>query len=506
MMTQAARSSSSTRVLGVPSSWISIALGLALCLICAVVGDLLYSTRVLQMKRASTEASNLSAAISQDVARNIELFDLSIQGVIDDLRNPEVTAAPRKLQQMILFDRAASAPYLGAILVINETGDLVLDSRSLDVPKVNYADRDYFEAQAARPDVGLFISHTIISRTDGQPIIGLSRRVNKPDGSFGGVVVGTLHLEYLHRLFAKIKLQPQGAINLFHIDGTLIMREPYDPTMLGQSMKTATLFAHVAMAPEGEFKTKSVIDGVERLIHYHQIGSLPLVQNVAVSIADIYADWWQRTFIIIGVLAFCCAIIIALALGLKRELRGRTLAEAALVLLAEEDGLTGIANRRHFDRVLQAEWLKASRSRKPLSLLMIDADHFKTYNDAFGHLEGDRALKQVASCLKRHMRLPSDLAARYGGEEFAAILPDTDAAGALARAELIRCDVLDLFLAHPQSRLDQLSISIGIATLVPDAGRGCNDLIATADAALYASKKSGRNRSTARGDVLKHAA
>lgn len=505
-MTPAARPPPSIRVLGVPSPWISVALGFAVCLICAVVGDLLYSTRVLELKRASTESSNLSTAIAQDVARNIELFDLSIQNVIDGLQDPGVTAASRKLQQMILFDRAASAPYLGALLVIDAHGDLLMDSRRLDIPRVNYADRDYFKAQVERADVGLFISHPLISRTDGQPIIGLSRRISKPDGSFGGVVVGTLHLEYLRRLFTKIKLGPNAAINLFHTDGTLIMRAPYDPAMIGRTIKAADLFAHVAREPAGEYQTKSVIDGIERLVHYRRLGSLPLVQNVAVSLADVYADWWRRAFVIVGVLALCCTIIVALAYGLRRELGGRVLAEAALVLLAEEDGLTGIANRRHFDEVLQAEWLKALGSRAPLSLLMIDADHFKAYNDAFGHLEGDRALRQVAGCLKRHIRLPGDLAARYGGEEFAVILPGTDAAEALARAEVIRRGVLDLSLAHPLSRLDRLSVSIGAATLVPDAAHGCTDLIAAADAALYAAKEGGRNRSTARGDLLARAA
>ena len=483
-----------------------VVLGVALCLICAVVGDLLYSARTLEVTRASTDASNLSAAIAQDVARNVELFDLSIQGVVDGLSDPAVAVLPRRLQQLVLFDRAATAPYLGAILVLDEHADLVMDSRRPDVARVNYLDRDYFQAQAARADLGLFISRPLISRTDGQPIIGLSRRISKPDGSFGGVVAGTLHLEYLHQLFSKMKLGPNGSITLFQTDGTLIMREPFDPTMIGRAVKPAELFEHLAKAPEGEYQAASAVDGVERLIRYRRIGALPLVQTVAVSIADIYADWWRRASVIVGVLALCCTIIVVLAQGLKRELRGRTLAEAALLLLAEEDGLTGIANRRHFDDVLRAEWLKAARTRKPLSLLMIDADHFKAYNDAFGHLKGDAALKQVAACLKRHISLPQHLAARYGGEEFAVILPETDAAGALATAEAIRCGVLDLSLPHPQSELHRLSISVGTATLVPEAVRECTDLVARADAALYASKAGGRNRSTGQCDLVHSAA
>ncbi len=497
---------SSVRILGLPSSWLSGVLAVALCLICAVVGDLLYGTRALEVKRASLEAANLSAAISQDVARNVEFFDRAIQGVIEGLRDPAVMAVPRKLQQMILFDRAAFAPYLGAILVLDARADLIFDSRGVDVARINYADRDYFKAQVDRADVGLFIGRPITSRTDGQSIIGLSRRITRPDGSFGGVVVGTLHLDDLHRLFSKITLGPNSSIALFHTDGTLLVREPFDPKLIGRVVQPAELFEQAAEAPQGEYQAKSAIDGVERLIRYQRVGSLPLIQDVAISIEEIYADWWRHAFVISGVLALCCAIIVALAYGLRRELHGRTLAEAALVLLAEEDGLTGIANRRHFDEVLQAEWRKAQRSRKPLSLLMIDADHFKAYNDAFGHLGGDEALKQVAACLKRHIRLPGHLAARYGGEEFAVILPETDAAGALATAEAIRCGVLDLSLAHPQSLLHRLSISVGAASLVPGAAHVCTDLVATADAALYASKAGGRNRSTLQSERLMQAA
>ncbi len=480
-------------------------LGLTLCLICGIVGNLLYSTRVLEMKRNSTQAANLTAAIAQDIARNIELFDLSIQGVLDSLQDPTVAAVSRRLQQLILFDRAAAAPYLGAILVLDANGNLVMDSRTLELAHVNFADRDYFKAQKERADAGLFISHPLISRTDGQPIIGLSRRVTNPDGSFGGVVVGTLHLDYLHQLFSKMKLESQASITLYYTDGTIIMREPFDPKMIGRVISLPILFEHLAAAPEGEYRGRSPLDGIDRLIRYRRIGSLPLVQNVAVSIDDIYADWWKRASVTIGVLGLCCTIIVALAYGLNRELRRRRLAEAALVLLAEEDGLTGIANRRRFDEVLQAEWLEAGRSRKPLSLLMIDADHFKAYNDAFGHLKGDVALKQVAACLKRHIRRPDHLAARYGGEEFALILPDTDAVEAFATAEAIRRGVLDLSLTHPQSALHRLSISIGAATLVPQPDAGCTDLVAKADAALYASKAGGRNRSTAQGDIV-HAA
>jgi len=487
----------SIRIFGVPSSWISALLAFALCLICLVVGVLLHGARTQEFERASTEASNLSAVISQDIARNLQLFDLSIQGAVDDLGNPAVMAAPKALRQLILFDRSATAPYLGAILVLDAAGDLQIDSRTLEPRPINYADRDYFKVQAGKADVGLYISQPLISRSDGQLIVGLSRRINKADGSFGGVVAGTLHLKYLQHLFSKMKLGPGGALALFRTDGMLIMREPFDSAQIGRVVKPVNLFGHLALARKGEFQAKSVIDGVERLYHYEQIGTLPLVEVVALSIDDIYADWWRKAIVITAVLGVCCAIIAALASALKGELRRRTSAETAMASLAQIDSLTGIANRRRFDEVLEREWQIALRDKRPLSLLMIDADHFKEYNDSFGHLAGDGALTALSKCLREKPRRPGDLAVRYGGDEFAVILPRTDAHGAITVAEAIRRGVLDLSILHPRSPWKQFSVSIGAATLTPDADHLFTDLVAAADAALYASKKDGRNRSSA---------
>ena len=472
----------------------ALLLACTLTLICAVVAGLLYDGRLEQFRRASAEAVNLSAIISQDIARNVEFFDLSLQGVIDDLKIPEVMASPVALRRLILFDRAATAPYLGAIRVLDTSGNIVIDSRDLQPRALNFADREYFRVQAEKADVGLYIGKPIISRTDGQLIIGMSRRINNPDGSFGGVVVGTLHLEYLHRLFAGTKLGPNGSLTLFRDDGTVLMREPFT-SAVGTLVRPPLLFARLATSRDGQYQARSAVDGVERLIHYHKIGTLPLIQDVALSVRDIYADWWRKAIGIAAVLLLCCVIIAGLAYWLSRELHRRLKAEASLVLLADEDGLTGLANRRRFDATLRTEWTLAARQNTSLSLLIIDADQFKAYNDAFGHPAGDDALSQLATCLKSSARRPSDLAARYGGEEFAIILPSTPAQDAMIIAETVRKRILDLALPHPGLPWGAFSVSIGVATCVPGQKATSADLLAAADAALYASKKNGRNRS-----------
>jgi diguanylate cyclase (GGDEF)-like protein len=165
-----------------------------------------------------------------------------------------------------------------------------------------------------------------------------------------------------------------------------------------------------------------------------------------------------------------------------------------LMRLSAMDGLTGLANRRHFDSVLRSEWDRGERRRHPVSLLMCDVDFFKPYNDSYGHLQGDECLRRVSSALQFAIRRPCELAARYGGEEFALLLPETNAQQAMEIAETVRSNVERLAIPHGQSPKGVVSISIGVATRVPSAQLSPERLIALADKALYIAKKGGRDR------------
>ena len=169
--------------------------------------------------------------------------------------------------------------------------------------------------------------------------------------------------------------------------------------------------------------------------------------------------------------------------------------ERQLRQLAYVDGLTGVANRRHFDEQLQIEWRHCERSGRPLSLLMIDIDHFKRYNDQYGHQQGDACLQAVAGALRTGLGRAHDLVARYGGEEFVCLLPEVDAAGALSVAESLRAAVQALQLPHASSPVaGVVTISIGAASGVPREDGAPAALLARADASLYRSKSEGRNR------------
>jgi len=166
-----------------------------------------------------------------------------------------------------------------------------------------------------------------------------------------------------------------------------------------------------------------------------------------------------------------------------------------LVRLAQYDGLTGVANRRTFDQHLGKEWRRAQRSQTPLSLIMIDADHFKDINDTWGHQIGDQCLRDIAQCAASRLKRPADLLARYGGEEFVLLLPQTDAAGAGQLAEAIRVGVEAAFArAAERGTGPRLTVSLGCATLIPSDQDQAETLLRVADQNLYQAKASGRNR------------
>jgi diguanylate cyclase (GGDEF)-like protein len=161
---------------------------------------------------------------------------------------------------------------------------------------------------------------------------------------------------------------------------------------------------------------------------------------------------------------------------------------------ASSDPLTGIANRRHFDQMIEREWLRAARDQTSLSVLLLDVDHFKLYNDVNGHLTGDTCLRQVVAAIRPVVSRPADLLARYGGEEFVVVLPNTDAAGARQMAEWIRQAVEVSRLPHAgNAPHGVLTLSIGCATMTPHPEITHLQLLEAADQALYRAKSSGRN-------------
>ena len=184
------------------------------------------------------------------------------------------------------------------------------------------------------------------------------------------------------------------------------------------------------------------------------------------------------------------SFVLAVTLFLAREISRRGRAEDTLEELATTDALTGLRNRRKFDEEMEAEWKRARRNNIPIALLMIDADHFKSYNDSLGHQAGDEVLIGIGICISDSVRRAGDCAARYGGEEFAVLLPGLSPVDAMKVAETIRLKFQE-WSDGPMTS----TVSIGVASMVPAAGMDRSILVTAADKALYAAKAKGRNQS-----------
>jgi len=233
----------------------------------------------------------------------------------------------------------------------------------------------------------------------------------------------------------------------------------------------------------------------------YEFGELRGGVGVSVSMAP-YLEGEQKTILALYMAGGILWAVGLLALVIFRQFKARKQAEENQIRLNRElerlssmDGLTGIANRRTFDAVLEREWKRAQRSRKPLSLVMIDIDFFKQFNDCYGHQQGDECLRQVARVLAATLRRAADLAARYGGEEFALLLPETELEQAVWLAKECRSRIIEQQIVFKHSTISNVvTISLGVGTSIPVPGITPSALIEIADKALYRAKENGRNR------------
>ena len=215
-------------------------------------------------------------------------------------------------------------------------------------------------------------------------------------------------------------------------------------------------------------------------------------------------EWVAAAVLIEALLHTTCMAMVLLVLSTERSER---LVTAKLRRLALQDGLTGLSNRRHFDQELAAEFGRAVRAGQPLALLILDADHFKRFNDRYGHLQGDACLCSLATAVAAQVRRPGDLVARFGGEEFVVLLPDTEEDGAQRIAETIRHAVEALGIPHGAGVDGRMTVSVGVAAWTPScSAAGAEPLLRAADQALYAAKAAGRNRVRIAGPLPRPAA
>lgn len=445
-----------------------------------------------QRRIAVQNASNLAAALSEEIRQEISQLDSSLLAAVEGWKNPGVAALNKTLQKLVLFDRSAFRQSSGSIYIIDASGSIVLEAGSDERRNISLADRSYFKAHRDQDEAGLVISEPIQSRLDGQWLIGLTRRLDNPDGSFGGVVIASIALSHFQSMFDRLAMGTSGAITLAKLDGSIIARSPFSAAHIGRNL-AAAFPTSILASSAGTYDATSPIDGIERIYGFRRIGALPYVQVVGFSKADIFASWWRKAALIGSAFVVLASVVCGVMVLFVLELRKRRRAEIELAHAARTDALTGVGNRRHFEERLAYEWQRALKTRGRLALLMIDVDHFKSFNDRYGHVAGDRALSIIGGCLAERARPELDTVARYGGEEFALIVPDASQDAATRIARLLQKDLSGAAPLHHQSSTGFLTISIGVVG-GPAASFGSkSEFLKAADDALYAAKRAGRD-------------
>lgn len=289
-------------------------------------------------------------------------------------------------------------------------------------------------------------------------------------------------MPYRRAVLKVRQFNTDASLNLLLADGTILYRRPYTATSIGKNIAKDVLFSEIL--PHSEFGNATITplyDKVYRVYGYSRVNSYPLAIAAELSKRDALSNWRNDAslFAVGGMVLL--SDLLAMGMVLLRQIKHIMQTEAELILtrdhltnmnrmleeLALLDYLTSLVNRRHFDITLKNEVVDASRNYRSIALLMMDIDHFKQYNDSYGHVAGDQCLQQIGQTLKGLARRSNDTVARYGGEEMSIILPDTDVQGALIFAERVINAVRGLKISHQGYPHGIVTISIGICAKVP---------------------------------------
>lgn len=309
----------------------------------------------------------------------------------------------------------------------------------------------------------------------------------------------------------------RDTLGLILADSTVLYIRPLPDSVINKSLADSPLFTTALKSSEtGSATWVSLVDGVERIFGYARLDKYPLVVTAGYDREQIQYNWFKAnsTDIVLNIILLFIVFILGVFVlrQISANIRNQveltqmrdelTTINHTLQLLALLDGLTGLANRRQLDRLLKQSLKRSHEKKAPVSLIMIDIDFFKRYNDTYGHLAGDACLKKVASLLSALTYRQGDIVARFGGEEFAILLPDADASDVKSFSELIVTTVRKAAIPHLSSEISEkiVTISAGCATIVSEGNDDESEkLIEYADKALYKAKHGGRNRVWAGG-------
>lgn len=452
---------------------------------------------------AEDAVNNLARATAQHAEDTMRQVDAISAALAERVEGDGFEHLNRSRLHALLKQQKAIMPQLHGLFVYGADGRWIVTDQAAIPPAANNADRDYFIYHRTHDEGGVRIGAVVRSRSTGDLIIPISRRLNNPDGSFAGVLLGTIKVDWFVRYYGDFKIDERGALVLAKRDGTILVRRPFVEQVVGRSLADSEIFRnHLPYTDQGLVAATAVVDGTPRLYAYRALADYPLVVEAGLSRESIIAPWRHDMLKSVTVLLLLLLGLAAFGWVVLRQLRERIAIERALhqahqtlKSLALTDSLTGLGNRRRLDGVFEVEIRRARRQGYPLALAMIDLDYFKAYNDRYGHPAGDQCLRRFGELLSHALKRPGDLAVRYGGEEFTLLLPNTDAQGAVAIVQEILVVLRRQMIEHAGSPLGHVSASAGIAVGYPGLEATTPEsLMAAADTALYEAKRQGRDR------------
>lgn len=508
------------------AEWLFLAANLAL-----LAGFLAFS--LFSDRRSIAQGEENRLATQTQVIHDLLLSQFSsIYRAHLNLQNELNTAQARGVNPMPFVERrllgfAEVIAGVRSMSLLNASGTVIASSRH-ELIGMDFHDRSYFQLPQRSNDTDALYLSPPYTTALGSWSVSLSSRISDASGNLAGVIVSTLDPDRLSQQLQSVIYAPDMWIAATHGNGQLFLMLPELPVPRGHNLLGAgSMFQrHIESSATSNYLS-GVLPGsdAQRVMFFRTLQfpelhlDFPMLIAASRNHADIYAPWWRslgQQLLLYFLLAGSSSL--GLYLTQRRRWQNRQLQRAnerilrdknhvleelnqqlqaqsnALQAMAFRDGLTGIANRRRFDEALAAEWRHCRREALPLALLMIDIDHFKRYNDRYGHQAGDECLRAVAQTLSGKPGRAHDLLARYGGEEFVCLLPNCDLSGATTRAEELRQAVADLQLAHADSpSASCVTISIGVSSCIPEAEEGACALLAAADQALYQAKQNGRN-------------
>lgn len=440
----------------------------------------------------------------------------------------------------------ANLPWIRSIMLVSKDGVVQCSTLNIQVG-LNLADRDYFnKAQQTRNFV---FSDYLIGKTNGRPMMMAAYPVSAINPEEDAVAVAGINIDWLSKIMANLSAKPGISALLIDSTGMVIATAPNQAGAIGRKLDNEPLLSAITYkALSSNSDTGSIsftaTDGNKQAVSFARIPgtqarlivSVDEAQVTAVINREIQTAYLQLGFVcllvLLGALIGAEKLIIdpikmmtgmakrfgegdwsvrvsrdhlpsefvplarafnAMAAQLSQRERELVATNDRLTVMASIDMLTGLANRRGFQSRLDFEWMKAQQHGSELSLLMIDVDHFKLYNDSYGHPEGDACLTRIGETLAGIAAETMGFAGRYGGEEFCLLLPNTGVEKALEIGEIVRATVEGLALPHMTSSYGIVTASVGVAGTLPNDAQAPSDLIEAADAALYAAKHRGRN-------------